>query len=357
MDLSIEINQLVKNLSNKKCNQKSSNLPKLKTKICLNNFFSINELIIYDKIQVIPYYLNYFKILIDYNFVEVMQLGEKILEKIDIIRKNDEKIILLKYEDNTDWITFNDFLITLYTPKLLIFHVLETYSYLLNSLLILNDKNICFFNLSSENIVFDNTCGNKPFLHNFKTSLQINKLNEEYITNIIKKTTEFINKPLEVHVLFYLIENNLNTLSYSFIEEITNIFMENCTILKLFSQEYKDNFKEECKQTLKRYIDKPKSHIICDILENHDTWDNYSLSYIYLHIIGNISRIFSLKGTFISKFTLILSKNIHPDPKKRETIKESMNKYNQLYYEFTDWSYINSIPLEQLKKLHQVIYE
>ena len=357
MALNIEINQLVKNLSNKKCSKKCSNLSRFKTKICLNNFFSINELTICNKIQVIPYYLNYFKILIDYNFVEVMQLGEKILEKIDIIRKNDEKIILFKYEDNTNWITFNDFLTTLYTPKLLIFHVLETYSYLLNSLLILNDKNICFFNLSSENIVFDNTCGNKPLLHNFKTSLQINKLNEEYITNIIKKTTEFINKPLEVHVLFYLIENNLNTISYSFIEEITNIFMENCTILKLFSHGYKDNFKEECKQTLKRYIDKPKSHIICDILESHDTWDNYSLSYIYLHIIGNISRIFSLKGTFMSKLTLLISKNIHPDPKKRETIKESMNKYNQLYYEFTDWSYINSITLEQLRKLHQVIYE
>jgi hypothetical protein len=133
--------------------------------------------------------------------------------------------------------------------------------------------------------------------------------------------------------------------------------MKNCTILNLFSQSYKENFKKECIQSLKKYIDKPKSNIICNILENHNTWDNYSLSFIYLHIIGNISRVFSLKDTFLNKLTLNLSKNIHPEPLKRETLRETFNSFENLYNKFTDWSFINSITFEQLKKLHQVISE
>jgi hypothetical protein len=221
----------------------------------------------------------------------------------------------------------------------------------------LHDKNICFFNLSSENIIIDKDFGEKPLLQNFDKSLQINRLNEEYITNIIKKTNEYTSKPLEVHVLFYLVENELNTITHSFIEEITDVFITNFTILTLFSQSYKENYKKECIQSLKKYIDKSKNDIISDILEHHDTWDNYSLSLVFLHIIGNISRVFSLKGTFISKLSILLSKNIHPEPKKRETLKETIHKYETLYSEFTDWSYINSITIEQLKKLQEVISE
>ena len=46
---------------------------------------------------------------------------------------------------------------------------------------------MCFFQFSSENIVFMEDCREKPVLHNFQLSLQVSKLNEEYITNIIKK--------------------------------------------------------------------------------------------------------------------------------------------------------------------------
>jgi len=350
MNVSININQIL-DIKPKKGQINSKN----KTKICLYNFFSINESNICDKIRKIPYYFNYYKILIDYDFIQIGQLGEKVLEKLENVHITDEKVLLFQYKNDDKCIKFNDFLFNLTTPKSFIFYVLESYFYLLHSLIKLNDNNVCFFNLSSESIVFDNDCGEKPILKNFNKSLQLSKLDETYITNIIQKTTDFCNKPLEVHVLFYLIENNLNTISYSFIEEITEVFVKNLSILTLFSQNYKDNYKTNCINSLKKYINKSKSSIINDILEYYDTWDSYSLSVIYLHIFGNISRIFSLKGSLISKLSIELSKNINPEPSKREKLSESLQKYEELIKQFTDWSYISSIKQEKLEVLHKIL--
>jgi len=330
---------------------------KNKTKICLYNFFSVNESNICDKISKIPYYFNYYKILIDYDFIQIGQLGEKVLEKLENVHITNEKALLFQYKNDDKCVKFNDFLFNLSTPKSLIFHVLESYSYLLHSLAKLNDNNVCFFNLSTENIVFDNDYGEKPLLQNFNKSLQLSKLNESYIINIIKKTKEYSNKPLEIHVLFYLIENDLNTISYSFIEEITEVFVQNLSVLTLFSQSYKDNYKTISINFLKKYINKSRTTIIADILEYYNTWDSYSLSVIYLHIFGNISRIFSLKGNFINKLSIELSKNINPEPSKREKLNETLKKYEKLLTQFTDWSYINSIKQEKLQVLYQILSE
>ena len=92
-------------------------------------------------------------------------------------------------------------------------------------------------------------------------------------------------------------------------------------------------------------------------MEYYDTWDSYGLSVIYLHIFGNISRVFSLKGTLITKLSIELSKNINPEPSKREKLNESLKKYEELINQFTDWSYINSIKQEKLQVLYQFLSE
>ena len=127
------------------------------------------------------------------------------------------------------------------------------------------------------------------------------------------------------------------------------------SILSLFSQQYRENYYKLSMECLKKYINKPKIEIITEILKYSNTWDNYELSILYLHIIGNITRIFSLKDNFISRLTSILSKNISPDSTKRDTLIISIEKINNLYCEFTDWEYINSISKEKMTKLFETL--
>jgi hypothetical protein len=353
MNKSINIGLISNQITNNR--RKVNNNDENQTKITVYDFFSINEIKIGEIIEEIPYYRNYYDILTDYDFIDIGKIGEKIIENVDLDAKNkDKKYVIFNY-NNEKRIGFNDFLFKLPNNnknKEFVFNILNTYSFLLNNLIKLNDNGVCFFELSAENIAFSSY--SQPFLKGFKNALIISDLNTSYIHNIIKNIDKYTCKPLEVHVLFYLIVNNEETMSLSFIEAICNNYVKNMDVLSLFSQNYKDSFEKSCVETLKKYINRPKSVIIDDILKYSRYWDNYSLSILYLHIIGNISKFFSLKGTFMNKFTLLLIQNIHPNPLKRETLKETSKKYDKLF-DNSDWGFINDFSSEKMKKLFHLL--
>ena len=359
MDQSINISLINEQITNNR--RKVSNIDydnENQTKITVYDFFSINEIKICEILTKIPYFSNYYDIFVDYDFIDIGKIGEKVIENVDLDTKyKGEKYIVFNYNDEKR-IGFRNFLFNLShynnnnNNKQFIFNILNTYSILLDSLIKLNENGVCFFELSSENIVF--SPNSRPFLKIFHNSLNIPNLNASYIQNIVKNIDNYTYKPLEIHVLFYLIANDEKTLSLSFIELICNNYVKTMYILSLFSQNYRDTYEKSCVETLKKYINKPKLAIIEDILNYSKYWDNYSLSILYLHIIGNISNLFSLKGTFMNKFTLLLIKNIHPNPLKRETLQETSENYDKLF-ENADWTFINDFSNEKMKKLYNLL--
>ena len=102
---------------------------------------------------------------------------------------------------------------------------------------------------------------------------------------------------------------------------------------------------------MKKYINLPRKEIIDDILERNDKWDVYGVSMIYLQIFGCISRVFSLKGTFISKITLELSKNLHPNSDRRMTLEETLNIFNKYLNEEENWNFVNKLDNSKLEEL------
>jgi hypothetical protein len=72
---------------------------------------------------------------------------------------------------------------------------------------------------------------------------------------------------------------------------------------------------------------------------------------IFLHIFGCISRIFSLKGTFISRITIELTRNLHPDSDKRMSLEETLNMFNKYLDEENDWKFVNNLDNNKLTQL------
>jgi len=352
MNTNIEISNINKHFFSSKERNNEEDNKKYITKLTNYSFNSINEANISDIIKKIPYYSNNYLIVEDYDFVNISQLNDKYIEKLNL--SDNKKYLIFKYK-NDKLIDFNDFLTNLTEPKFFILNIIESFSYLLNSLIKLNNENICFFNLSPQNIVFNLNCGEKPQIQNFNSSLQVLKLNEKYITDIIKNPNDYTHKPLEVHVMFYLIQNDISFISYSFIEEICEVYVNNLSILSLFSEKYKESYKASCIKSLRKYINKEKTDIINDILIYYDKWDVYSLSLLYLHIFGNISRVFSLKQTFISKITVELSKNISPDPLERSSLEKLLENYDKLFDEETNWSFVEKIKVNNMPILFEIL--
>lgn len=352
MDTNIELSGLKRHFFFKnKTTELEEDRIQTKTRIVKYDFYSVNEAQISDKIKVLPYYFTKYSIIDNYEFINISQLNEKYIKKLNL---NDKTRYLIFNYKNTDFIDFNTFLYGFKTIKLLIFTIIESFSNLLNSLSLLNDNNICFFNLCPQNILFLYECRENPILQNFQYSLQISKLNENYFSKIIADLDDYyIYKPLEVHVIFYLIKNQLNTISYSFIEEICEIYINNLTVLSFFSDKYNQRYKQLCIDSLKKFINKNKREIIEELLQNVYSWDIFSLSVLYLHIIGNIIQLFSLQGSFISKLFLELSKNINPEPSNRYDLETMREIYDKLFNEEKCWNYINNLKNDKIIKLFE----
>ena len=331
---------------------------KYKSKIILHDFLSVNEANISDIVKTIPYYQNNYNVLENYNYINLAQLDERliILNNIPLHenKENKDKKYLIFQYFNQKALYFHEFMFNLNTPGQFIMHLNDSYKYLLNSLIQLNN-NICFFNLSSNNIIYYENHGYKPLLYNFGNSILLSKMNISYISKLIKNTYDYSHKPIEIHVLFYLIENNLHSLNDNLIENIVDNFIGNLNILKFFSQKYKESYKNTCIAFLKIYIDMPKEDIINDILNYSFSWDNYSLSILFLHIICNFTDFFSLKETFMNKFIIILLKNIHPFPNKRENLQTTLKNFENLFYEFTDWSFVNTISQNKMPDFYDCV--
>ena len=319
-----------------------------RTKIVNYSHFSINEANICDKIKQIPYYSNYFTILDDYDALNISQLNENIIEKLK--NMDSSKYFLFKYSDKNS-IDFIDFLYGFTSIKKLIFDIINSFQYLLTGLHILNENNICFFDISPKNIVFLENFREKPVIKNFKLSLNIKHFNYLYFSNILNKLDDFTYQPLEIHILYYFVKHDIKTISYGFIEEFCENYLENLNIMRLFSDTYKKNYKENCIETMRKYINLSKEQIIDDILERKDKWNVYGISMMYLQIFGCISRIFSLKGTFVSKITLELSKNLHPNSDKRMSLEKTLETFNKLLNEEENWSFVNKLDNLKLKQL------
>jgi hypothetical protein len=319
-----------------------------RNKIVNYSYFSVNEATICHKIKKIPYYSNFFSLLEDYEALSISQLDAGILEKLE--NAENKQYYLFTYKDKNA-IKFLDFLYTFTSIKKLLFDNINAFQHLLQGLHVLNDNNICFFDLSPTKILFLESYREKPVFSNFKFSLNVKKLDYTYISHILNKMDDFTYQPLEIHILYYFVKHNISTISYAFIEDFCEEFVENLHVLRIFSENYRKKYKEQCIDTLRKYINRTQKEIVDDILERNNKWDVYGISMLFLHIFGCISRVFSLNGTFVSKITFELTRNIHPDSDKRMNLEETLNMFNKCFSEENDWKIISHLDNNKLTQL------
>jgi hypothetical protein len=275
------------------------------------------------------------------------------------------KYVLLRYNLNiSNYQPLSDYLATVEYPSHFLSTMLDVYSQLLNSLLELEKMNICFFGVSAGNILIDQN-SNTVVLSDFKNSLQdsdeanvqdSDESNRDFI-RILENTTCYTYKPIEIHVVHYLLKVNGMPLSYSSIDEISTYFAEKMEFLNHFDQEYKIKYYHECVQHLKtKYLNKPKDHIISEIRrETRRTWDNFALSILFLHIFENMIQVFSLNNTIINELVFILKQNLDPVPNQRHSLFYTMDAIGKLLLKPQDWSFLRLIPKSKMKKLYERI--
>ena len=290
------------------------------------DFFSINEITISQQhIMKIPNYFLYFNPILTYSYAVKTQMDVGYFEP-----NNDKKKMILMTTNKTHS--------TNSTNSTTLFNMINNYTYLLNTIQILNNHNLVHLNLIPSNIQLNKN--NQPLISNFSHSFHFPSLNEERISNLFfqfipKPTTDeaiFYNQPLEVYVISYL--TNQTTLSLTNIEHIAEDFtaLYPAFILTKIKQT-KEQYKEQVILSLRPFINKPKEYIIKELLKKSNTWDNYSLSMIYLLQLQQLEdeeeeeeeeKVPENLKKYITNFSLLLIQNIQIKGEQRNNAGKTL---------------------------------
>ena len=119
---------------------------------------------------------------------------------------------------------------------------------------------------------------------------------------------------------------------------MVNRFIDNDThpIAILFSDKFIKDYKNLCMKQLEKYQTMGTIDAISYILTCWNTWDNYSLSILYLSFFYYIYSSKVPKQDFIKIMLETLLLNIHPNPSMRLSVQETSFKFNESLLNFVN---------------------
>ena len=135
----------------------------------------------------------------------------------------------------------------------------------------------------------------------------------------------------QICVIGFLLHETSGDLTEEDVEEIAELHAAGNRALDAFSDEFKDNFKQLLLMELKELVGLKREKVIKLMLDSYETWDNYSLSVMFLRILTLLFPTDDHKNKLVILFSQILLMNIHPNPNRRLTIQESQHKFNDIF--------------------------
>jgi hypothetical protein len=323
---------------NESVEQTKKEKPQKIYKIVKLDFFVENELTNQKKIDNRK---NYYYLCENSKELTITELDED-SRKIKGKNRMKDNTILLQFEDRKI-INLKTYLKELSSSTKYILTIINFYKYLLNSINLLVNNNIFHNHINFDSIVVDKF--EYPLLTDFSFSIDYSRNNiVQYIKHfIIAYDPSYLEWPIELHILSYLLTNKLNSLSSHNIENIIHEVIKNNIILNTFNNNIVSSFREESLQYFKKYVNQSYDYILTDILQYSHTWDNYALSILFLRMLIGIHRTIEIKNKFIILFMKLLVYNIHCNPSKRMTIDLTIIKFDSLLDSLEPKDYKNVI--------------
>jgi serine/threonine protein kinase len=344
-----------------KCNGHSQDNKNVVSKLQKNDESSDNEIDIGKLIMTLPNYNMFFLPVISSCPVNLRAIDPKLLADCSIIKKNinhnntehikkDSYILMeIPYVKNKSFYTI---LIDMYASKKhIIIGLIENYTYLLEAIQILLSKQIVHLDIKSENILYNQNT-HLPLILDFGVSLQMHKLLDADTAKLDADTAKldadtaklemyfYTYSPdyyiwcLEIHVINFLLHEigKEEIFREKDIKRICADYVKYHKGLINFSDDFKRDYLKACETYLSTYVGLDKQRIIKELIVFYPTWDNYSLSVLYLKTLSFMFPHGFHKNTLILYFSQMLLYNIHPNPTKRYTLEETKQKFAEIFF-------------------------
>ena len=310
-----------------------SNNEKFVSKVQLKSTFaSINERNISEILSKVKNNENFFGLITKTSNINIKKISKKDLDECaGIIKdyKSDQFILMeIPFVGKQN---YQEYVLNQEDNKNAFLYFIETYKRLLQAIEILGENNIVHFDFKDNNIVF-HEMKKIPILIDFGLSIDLSKVKESLLDYFYIYAPDYYYWPLEVHYLNFLLHEKDHA-NEEDINHMATEFVKNCPVLtKNFSPKFLEKYLNECKKILKKYQQISNEKIVDHILSSSKKWDNYSLSMGFLQNLQAFNPKGFIKNEFISFFAGFLVQNIHPDPEKRLTPKETREKFDKYLY-------------------------
>tara|TARA_B110000967_G_C18817335_1_gene526823 strand:+ start:247 stop:1404 length:1158 start_codon:yes stop_codon:yes gene_type:complete len=301
------------------------------SKVQVYNKYAIREIKIGKKITEIIGYLTHFVPIIKHCRVELGEIEDKDHGRCEIFKKrSSNKFTTMKmpFINGTDFI---DFMIKHKDNDYIVNKLISSYNHLLSSINKLIQNNILHFDLKGTNILFDYD-SKLPLIIDFGLSsvIDLDNISDDQMKEIFYVFgPDYYIWPLEVHYMAYLINENSNPTDDDLIDIVKEFVDNNKGLIQNFSPMFIKKYKEKSVNQLKFYnsfetFEERKKYI----MGFWTTFDNYSLSIMYLKFIYFINTTGYTDNKFIIHFTELLLQNIDPNPENRLDISDTIQKFN-----------------------------
>lgn len=248
------------------------------------NFFSSNDITTSSYIiKYIPYYYEYFLPIQTYKNAKISD--------------SNDKFILIITEDTGEIKRFYDLFCEKNDKKIIniYFHGFKT---LLLTCQIMIQHQLVHFGISPNTISF---VDNRPYLHNFSHSFQLENMTDERKSKIFEKSSSYnIHYPPSYHILNYIIQNNLKEVSAGIVDFVLQEYIGHSIKHGLRFEETDWTYFREY---WTKYLLSKKN--IDALFQESLNWDIYGLSILYFQILPGLKD-----SVFLEKFSEFIKKII-----------------------------------------------
>jgi len=314
------------------CDGRTSKNPKYISKLHKKNYHVVNEYNIGKKVTSIPLYEYYFAPVVNMCNIDIAKIDKRERDMCRVItrEKNDSKFVAMKmpYIKNISLIKY----ITnpAIEKKEIVAYIMDSYKFLLNSLSMLNENGVIHFDFKIPNILIESKT-KTPIIIDFGLSIPIEKLNPtNYSKYFYAYSASYYIWPVDVHIINYVTNVN-STLTYDELVLLVNTSISSNPALQIFSKEFIKKFEEITIKTYEKYTKMTAIDVVNELVKNHNTWDNYSLSVMFLGLLNFLSPDGFINNNLITEFSQILILNLHPYVKKRLSFDETKKRYEKLF--------------------------
>ena len=298
------------------------------TKVQAADRAALNEIAISKIVKTLPGYTRFFGVALQSCVVGSSQISPHVIKQCDVIKGvPDLLLITFSYIPN---VSMQQVAMASLQRREDIYVILHSYSLLLRSLKSLNHVNVVHLDLKAENILYD-AVYHLPVIIDFGIAIDMSSLTAASWKEVFYAfTPEYYIWPPEVQYIAYLLHVNPAPTEEE-IELFAREITRNNKALEGFPAVFIDEWSATLADYYKQYVGRSSSVVIEELIAYWPTWDNFSLSVMYLRFMHDWRRISSTNNEFFSLLLEIFLFGVHPDPAMRYTPDKSLSEYARIF--------------------------